>query len=249
MRILLPLFLVLIIFTSCEEDDKTGDNPGPVAENTVMRLSLLYDGMKLPKDSIMNNLGQIFFIEHVTLVFSDFYLREGPDTIVYRREPFVLSSTKTDNSIAIIPPGGYSGYYGLRLGLDSAASMDVALDGIPSDSELSDADVLRSTGDGIDHVIITGRVFDTSDPTDSVGNISLSYRLGTEALSRLRTSLQNNFSVQGDRNVSIVVRVDLGQVFSDLDMVARPIVVTDPQNLVDYNLAIQMVDNLKIELF
>lgn len=249
MRILLPLFLVLIIFTSCGEDDKTGDNPGPVAENTVMRLSLVYDGEKLPTDSIMNNLGQTFFIEDVTLVFSDFYFREGADTSVYRRESFVLSSSKTDNSVVIMPPGGYSGSYGLRFGLDSAASMDIALGGIPSDSELRDADVLRASGDGIDHAIITGRVFDTSDPTDSVGNISLSYRLGTEALNRLKTSLQKNFSVQGDRIVSVVVQVDLGPVFSDLDMVARPIVVTDPQNLVDYNLAIQMANNLKIELF
>ncbi len=250
MRGHLFLIAVLLFFTSCEEKDKTGSNPAPTENNAVMRLSLLYDGSKIPPDSVItNNLGHRFFIDHVILVFSDFNLLEGADTLVTGSDPFVLSSDMTDNAIVRIPTDGYSARYSLRIGLDSSASADIATNGIPSGSELKEVPVLRSTGDGIDHAIIEGRLFDPSDPTDTVGSIPLSYRLGTTELNRIYTSLQKNFSVQGDRKVSIVVQVDLGPALEDLDMVNRPMVVTDPQNLVDYNLATQMVNNIVIELF
>ena len=250
MRKFLPLLLLGLIFTSCEEKDKTGENPAPDTKNAVTRLSLLYDGMGFHADSaITNNLGQKFFIENVALVFSNTYFREGSDTVAFRGEPFVLSSTKVNNAVLEIPPGGYSAYYAMRLGLDSAANADIAVNGIPADSELRDADVLRPDGNGIDHLIITGRVIDPTDPTDSTGNINLSYRIGTTELSRTYASLQKNFSVQGSGKISMVLRVDLAPALQDMDLASKPVIITDPQNLVDYNLAIQIANNLKVELF
>ena len=250
MRALISMFALMLILTSCEEKDKTQDNPAPTNDNVLMKFSLVYDGMGIPKDSaITNNLGQRFFIEHVTLVFSDFRLKDGPDTTAYYREPFVLSSSDPSNAIMEIPTGGYSVNYAIRFGIDSAATADIVVNGVSNDSELKDVPVLRSDANGIDHAIIEGRMFDPADPNDSIGNIQLSYRLGTTELSRIETSQQRNFSVQGDKSLSIVVQVDIARVFQDMDMAARPVVTTDPQNLVDYNLAKLMAANLEIELF
>lgn len=250
MKLILPVLLVMFLLSSCEEKDKTGDNPAPPSENFIAKLSLLYDDMGFHADSaITNNLGQSFYIEDVTLVFSNLFLREGQDTAAFSAEPFVLATGKTNKGVITLPPGGYSVRYSLRLGLDSTGSADIAINGIPAGSDLREAGVLRPDGNGIDHIIINGRVIDPTNPLDTTGNIDMSYRIGTTDLSRVYTSLLTNFSVQGDGKISLVVRVDLGPALQDFDVVSRPVIVTDPQNLVDLNLATQIANNIKVELF
>jgi hypothetical protein len=250
MKFILSALVILVVLTSCEEKDKTGDNPAPPSENVVVRLSLLYDEMGFHADSaITNNLGQSFYIDDVSLVFSNVFIREGMDTVSFRGEPFVLATGMTNKGIITLEPGGYSASYSLLLGLDSAGSADIAINGIPADSDLRDVPVLRPDGNGIDHIVINGRVVDPTNPMDSTGTITMSYRIGTADLSRSYSSLQKNFSIQGEGKVSLVVRVDLGPALMDFDVVSRPVIITDPQNLVDLNLATQIANNIKVELF
>ena len=185
MRSLLIISALFVLLTSCEEEDKTINNPAPDPENALMQLSTIYDGMRLHPDSVMtNNLGLDFHIDETVIVFSNFFFREDGDTSVFRGEPFLLTSSKPTNRIVRFPAGAYSGVYGLRMGLDSMASANVIVNGLPSDSELRDASVLRQDGLGIDHLIIRGRLLDPFSPPDSAGFIPLNYRVGLTEMSR-----------------------------------------------------------------
>lgn len=250
LKSVLSPFLILLFLTSCEEKDKTSENPAPPSENVVTKLSLLYEDMRFHADSaITNNLGQSFFIDDVTLVFSNVLLRDGRDSVAFNGKPFVVSKSSPTKGVITLTPGGYSAAYSIRLGLDSAGSAEIAINGIAEDSDLGDASVLRPDGNGIDHIVIKGRIIDPTNPLDTTGNILMSYRIGTTSLSRAYSSLPKNFSIQGDGKVSLVIRVDLAPALNDFDVVSRPVIVTDSQNLVDLNLATLIANNIKVELF
>lgn len=250
MKNFLPLVMLLFIFSGCEEKSKTGENPAPPAENVIARLSVLYDGMGFHADSVItNNMGQEFFIDNVRMVMSNFFFKDGKDTIIFSSEPFLLTLGMPDQGVLVMPPGGYTAIYGVRFGLDSAGTADIVVNGISQDSDLYQSGVKRDDGMGIDHIIVTGRLIDPSNPLDTTGTIPLSYRIGLTDLSKEYSSLQKNFSVQGDGKISLVIRVDIGPALKDLNMIGRPVITTDPQNLVDYNAAIKFANDLKVELF
>ncbi|MDZ7849041.1 MAG: hypothetical protein U5L96_21265 [Owenweeksia sp.] len=246
----IAFILGTLAIVACKEKDLTSKNPAPDPENTSIRTSFVYDSEAYYSDTALtNNLGQRFFIDEVVIALSDFYFQQHGDTVAYQHKPFVVASDATDNKLIELEPNGYTGFFGIRVGLDSASQADVAANGLESGSELSDYSLLRASGNGIDNVIIRGRLIDPQDPLDSTGSIALEYRLGLSVTSKLVKSLTKNFSIEPTSNLPIIMVVDLKPVLENLDMEARPLVTTDPQNLVDYNLAIEMAENLEVNLF
>lgn len=249
------LFLTLtlpLLISSCKEKDLTGDNPAPDPENIILETSILYNGDGFNKDSvIINDLGYQFYITSVELVMSDFYFYDinTDDTVVESLSPFIVSNTEPEQKLVVMKSGGYSGYYGLRLGLDSISSVMTNPATISDKSDLQNSDVFRSDNNGVDQVIIKGRMLDPDDPTDSIGNIPLEYRLGTYLLSRTMESTQQNFSLKANSRVQFVMVVDLGPVFEALDMKMLPKITSDITNPVEMQVAAIMTDSLKINLY
>lgn len=244
--------LVLPLAFACEEKDLTPDNPAPDPENLFIGTSFVYGEEGINPDSMLtNDLGYNFFIEEVKLVLSDFYLvdqAEG-DTIVNDSTAFSVSLEDPRQDMVVLGPGGYSVKYGLRLGLDSLHGALISPATVPPGSDLTDNDLYRKDGFGIDHVIIRGRLLDPFDPLDSIGKIPLEYRLGTYLTSRMIKSDQRNFSIERTSKVKIVLYVDLKPMLHQFELLNRPKVSTDLSNQVDLLFAKQMSDSLKVALF
>lgn len=249
MKKIFSLVLLSALF-ACEEKDLTVDNPAPSDKNILLATSFIYGDEGLNPDSVLtNDLGYRFFITEVQLVASHFFFVEGEDTVVERTEPFVVSMKQTDELILNMPPGGYSGYYGLKFGLDSLESATITPSKLDEDSDLKNADVFRNDKLGIDHVIIKGRLINPTDPMDSTGTINLNYRLGTYYTTKVKTSQNLNFSLMRDSQVKFIMQVDVEPLLNSFDMFKTPQIVTDPTIPVDFNTALDMADSLKIGLF
>lgn len=252
MRKYLLVFLLPLAF-ACEEKDKSVDNPAPNPENVFIGASFVYGDEGIKKDSvIINDLGYNFFIDEVKIVCSDFFMTDvsaGNDTIVTDSSAFVISMEEPQQDMVVLTPGGYSVRYGMRLGLDSLHGALMTQQQAEAGSDMDDPDLYRSDMFGIDHVIIRGRLFDPTDPQDTVGKIPLEYRLGTYLTSKKLQSTQRNFSIERTSKLKLVLFVDLKPVLHQFDLFNKPTVTTDPSNQVDLLFAKQMSDSLKIGLF
>ena len=248
MRKFLYLLLVPVLF-ACEEKDLTSDNPAPSPNNISIQTSFVYDTAGLALDTIYtNNLGYRFFFEEISLVFSHFAFTEKDDTLIDLPEPFLISMENIESLIGVITPGGYSGKYSLRLGLDSADGLGYNASQA-TDEALKKSSVFRNDGLGIDQVVLRGKLFDPLDPLDSTGSIPFEFRLGTPITVQDRISDVQNFSVASSSKIPFILQVNLWPMFRNLDILARPKVESDPNNLFDMAAAIQMADSLQINLF
>ncbi len=249
MKKIFGLLLLSALF-SCEKD-LTEENPAPSEKNILLATSFIYgeQGSINPDSVFTNDLGYGFFITDIQLVVTKFFFVQKGDTIITREDPFIVDMKQTDELLVVMPPGGYSGYYGVTLGLDSAASADINPGSLDKDSELQNSDVLRKDNLGIDHVVIKGRLINPLDPLDSTGTLPFEYRLGTEATQKTKTSLMHNFSLMRHSQVKFVMLVDLEPVFNSFDILLFPKITTDPSVPVDFATATDMADSLKIGLF
>lgn len=248
MRKLLYFLLIPALF-ACEEKDLTSENPAPSPNNINIQTSFIYDTLGLQLDSIYtNNFGYEFFFEEVSLVFSNFSFIEQGDTVLRLPEPFLISMENKESFIGRIPPGGYSGKYTLQLGLDSAEGLGFN-SAMADDKALKESSVFRKDGLGIDQVVLKGKLFDPTDPLDSVGSIPFEYRLGTPITIQNKISDVHNFSVSSSSKIPFIIQVNLWPVFRNLDIFQDPLVESNPVNLFDIGLAEQMADSLQISLF
>lgn len=248
MRKLFFLLLIPALF-ACEEKDLTSENPAPSKDNINIQTSFIYDTLGLQLDSIYTNkVGLEFFFTEVSLVFSNFSFSEQGDTVINLPEPFFISMENKESFIGRIPPGGYSGKYSLQLGLDSAEGLGFNA-AMANDEALRKSSVFRADGAGIDQVIIKGKLFDPTNPLDSVGSIPFEYRLGTPLTIQNKQSDTHNFSVSSSSKIPFIIQVNLWPVFKNLNIYADPLVESNPDNLFDISLAQQLADSLQISLF
>ncbi|WP_417602629.1 hypothetical protein [Owenweeksia hongkongensis] len=245
------LFLLLIVpaFFACKEKDLTTENPAKNKDNVNIETSILYDTSTVHLDTIYtNNLGLEFYFTEMSFAFSDYTFAEKGDTILHRPEPFLITAKNQERLISRFVTGGYSGQYGLRLGLDSAQGVGYTK-AMAQDDELKNSSVFRLDADGIDHIVIKGKLFDPLDPLDSIGKIPFDIRIGTTAYSRSKISDVNNFSVSGTAVIPFIVQINLWPVFNDMQLYDRPVIKTDPTNQFDMDAALEVADSLQVNLF
>lgn len=242
-------FLLIPALFACEEKSLVEEDKVPDPNNISIQTSFVLDTSGLRLDSIYrNNLGQEFFFEEVTLVLSNYIFTEAGDSVINLPEPFLMTIEEPVKLIGKITPGGYSGKYGLQLGLDSAQGLGYT-SGKAEDEDLKKSSVFRKDGLGIDQLVMKGKLFDPTDPLDSVGKIPFEYRIGTPLTVQTYYSDVQNFSVAGTNKVPFIIQIDLWPIFNDFDIYATPLLLSNPDNLFDMNDAIEMADSLRIDLF
>ncbi len=236
---------------ACKEQDIS--EPIPDTRNVELRATFSYGDTTFFLDSaITNQLGLTFFIEELELVGSDFFFVDAAsgDTLNEVGEPFALSPENPSTRIATFPPRqlGYSGSYGFRVGLDSLASDTLSPSNVREDSELTDNRFYRQKN-GIDHLVITGRLIDPNNPFDSTGTIPVEYRFGTFYTSRIKRSAQKNFSVQENSLTPFIVVVNIKPIFDQFDLFQFREITTDLSNPLDTSIAQERMDSLRVNLF
>ncbi len=244
------LFLLIVpAFFACKEKDLTTENPAKNKDNVNIQVSLRYDTSQVWLDTIYtNNVGLRFFFTDMSFAFSDYTFIEKGDTVLNQPEPFLITIENQERIISRFTPGGYSGKYSLRLGLDSAQGLFYSKP-MAQDEELAQSNVFRLDQNGVDHIIFKGQLFDPLDPLDTIGKIPFNFRIGTTALSRLKVSDITNFSVAGTAVIPFILEINLWPVFNELNIYDRPIITTNPSNQFDMDAATEIADSLKISLF
>lgn len=242
-------FLLIPALFACEEKSLVEEDKVPDPNNISIQTSFVYDTLGLRLDSIYtNNLGQEFFFEEVQLVFSNYIFVESGDTVVSLPEPFLMDLKEPVKLIGVITPGGYSGKYGLQLGLDTTQGFGYN-SSLAKDEDLKNSSVFRKDGWGIDQVIMKGKLFDPADPLDSIGKIPFEYRLGTPITVQNYNSDVQNFSVSSSSKIPFILQVNLWPIFKNLDIKEMPLIESDPDNVFDMKEAEMMADSLIISLF
>lgn len=252
MKKLVFLSAILTLFiSSCKEKDLTEDNPDLPEENVHVGVSFLYDEKGLSPDSIItNNLGNRFYVTEVKFLMSNFFIFSESDSIKAPDDVFkTFSLTNTSELIMLLPDGGYSGFYGFTVGLDSIYNYTIIPTDTDEDSGLRDEDIIRNDGFGYNSIVIKGRVFDPADPNDSIGKIPFEYQVGSELLSKNVRSNLTNFAVTSTTQVNFILNVDIEPIFSDFDITKRPTASTQVGNTVDIAIVTQIRDDIQISLF
>jgi hypothetical protein len=245
MKKLLPILAIGVLLFSCKEKDLTPNNPPLPKENVVLSASYIYGDFPFKLDSmITNDIGQSFFVDEFKLYLSDFFFVNFQDTLLYDSIFPVYTFSDNSHRIARLPSGGYSGFYGARLGLDSAnsASYDPSL--LPPWADRADTN-------GFDHMVIKGRLIDATaiDPIDTVGTIPFEIRLGTYLTSKIFRSPQTNFAIQQGFDIQFVMQINFEPVFNKMNLVLRPMIASDPTIPADFQAAIEVKDSLQIGVF
>ncbi len=248
MRTLLGILSLLFVISSCEKD-LTSENPDPVEENIVAHASFVYGNNGLKRDTLYTNqLGQSFYFEDINLVFSGFTLAQGADTILHDSTLFQLSFDDREEPLVFLEPGGYSLKYQVKLGVDSLRGANLTSGDLQAD-DIDASGVLRGQKQGINHIIIKGRMPDPSKPDDSTAFIPLQYKIGTYLTTKEYSSDQLNFSVIRRSTVPLIFYIDVEPIFNDFNFLSRPIVETEISNPIDLAIAVQMADSLRVGLF
>lgn len=244
------IILVLASFTilSCKEKADPVE-PNPV-ENVEIAVSYLWNKHGLKTDSLLtNNKGNKFFITDMKILISRFYVLSAGDTFQNKNGNFTYTLDKVEQLVHELPDGGYSGFYGFRLGADSLVNITTLPGASPEGSGLRATGMFRNDGMGYNSILLEGRAIDPTDPTDVTGTIPFRYEISSLYFKRELNSGQANFAVTADTQVNLILNIDPWPIFNDFDIVARPTITSDPTNSIDFASAQMFSDSLFIRLF
>ncbi|GEM_PF-1042367 len=252
MKKLALLAFVVISIVACKEKDLTNDNPALPEENLQLKTSFLYGDKGIYEDSVLvNNKGNRFFITDIKFLLNNLYFihtnKPERDSVLWDTGYYAISTDALTKFVAILEPGGYSGHYGFKIGLDSVAWANRPTN--PRGDALTDADLIRNDGFGYNALVIKGRAIDPADPLDTAGNIPFEYNIGGYFISKKYRSDKLNFSLSSSSEVNLILNVDIEPIFNDFDIVAKPTVISDISDPVDYEIAEMMMDSLAVGLF
>ncbi len=249
MKKILGLSLLLAL-VGCKESDLTKENPEPDPSNVVVATSFIYGDEGIMKDSIrMNSLGQRYIIEDIKMVWSELYFSYKGDTVIYDDRSVITTLSEPIAPAMTMPPGGYSGNFGLTFGVDSLASWNLIQPSKTGVEELVSNGLYRNDGFGVNQLVITGRLFDPTNVDDSTGTIPLSYNIGTYFIARDLIGVNQNFSVGLTNKMKIILQVDFEEALEDFNFFNTPTLNSTFTDPTDFALSKEMADKVEIDIF
>lgn len=247
---LLP-FLTLTL--ACEEADLSTENPAPSGENVEVTFVPYYADSALVYDtSYVNNRGNRFFIDSVSILVSDmrFYPITDEENPVDPEPNFVEFRSQGDKKlVGTMPPGGYNGYFRFGIGVDSAQFNELMKDPKTiAQNEVLNENLREMRGFGFDHLKIHGRLFDPMT-TDSTGTLPFEYVIGSYFLADTISTEVRAFSVDADRKVKLVMICDLKPALEEFDIYSLRYISSDYFDAIDFQAAQYISDSLRYKIF
>lgn len=245
------LLLSFALLFSCEEQSIADETPESEISNVRLSQSFIYKNKELVFDSIyVNESGQRFYITDLHALYTNLEFINGSDTITNNElmTGFSASDDFLLQGVMNLPSGGYSGFYNLSLGLDSAQNVFRVPALEPEGSPLKNP-IFKNDLIGYNHLIVQGKYFDPTNPNDTVGNLDFDIRIGTYELTQYRSSPALNFSVGSTGKAIFVIQTDIGLAMDKHDIAARPEIKSDPTDPADMNYALQFIGNVTFSLF
>lgn len=246
--------------SACNEDTLVENNPAPPVDNLKLRFIPLYNGEPISSDSMQtNDFNNRFYIDSLRFMVSDYFFTEPETNDTINDEElnlagFATQEVKPDQRFGRIPPGDYSGYHHLVIGMDSLTVDSLLIQGNPltegdPDNILNNNKFKRKDKYGFDHLQIYGRLLDDFSADTAV--VPLEFRLGTYLLTdTIRANNITNFGVDNKKTVLLILQIEIEPMLNSFDL-AKPNnkVESDPSKIVDMELARTMMDTLKADIF
>ena len=248
MKKLIALVLLSTLFSACEDPIPVVDPTALDNRNIYIRAYKYFDGSIIDTSTVYQINGDLIKFDHiyVTLSGARFVSYDEQDTTFTESDLTMIDLIGTSEvKLAHLPSGNYNGSLEYTIGLDSARAY-TAPEQLDATNPLSKGLVWNGSDVGHSFFQMEGRIFNPADTVFTTPEATFNWRVATPDLALLKSE-KRNFNVASNKDVFIVMDIDVDNFFLGLSPSLTNIINSDPADATDYDLAKILGDNVSSE--
>ena len=248
MKKLIALVLLSTLFSACEDPIPVVDPTALDNRNIYIRAYKYFDGSIIDTSTVYQINGDLIKFDHiyVTLSGARFVSYDEQDTTFTESDLTMIDLIGTSEvKLAHLPSGNYNGSLEYTIGLDSARAY-TAPEQLNATNPLSKGLVWNGSDVGHSFFQMEGRIFNPADTVFTTPEATFNWRVATPDLALLKSE-KRNFNVASNKDVFIVMDIDVDNFFLGLSPSLTNIINSDPADATDYDLAKILRDNVSSE--
>ncbi|MDP4615826.1 MAG: hypothetical protein NWR55_05100 [Schleiferiaceae bacterium] len=248
MKKLIALVLLSTLFSACEDPIPVVDPTALDNRNIYIRAYKYFDGSIIDTSTVYQINGDLIKFDHiyVTLSGARFVSYDEQDTTFTESDLTMIDLIGTSEvKLAHLPSGNYNGSLEYTIGLDSARAY-TAPEQLDATNPLSKGLVWNGSDVGHSFFQMEGRIFNPADTVFTTPEATFNWRVATPDLALLKSE-KRNFNVASNKDVFIVMDIDVDNFFLGLSPSLTNIINSDPADATDYDLAKILRDNVSSE--
>ena len=248
MKKLIALVLLSTLFSACEDPIPVVDPTALDNRNIYIRAYKYFDGSIIDTSTVYQINGDLIKFDHiyVTLSGARFVSYDEQDTTFTESDLTMIDLIGTSEvKLAHLPSGNYNGSLEYTIGLDSARAY-TAPEQLDATNPLSKGLVWNGSDVGHSFFQMEGRIFNPADTVFTTPEATFNWRVATPDLALLKSE-KRNFNVASNKDVFIVMDIDVDNFFLGLSPSLTNIINSDPADATDYDLAKILRDNVSTE--
>ena len=248
MKKLILLVLVSTLFTACEDPIPVVDPTALDNRNIYIRAYKYFDGSIIDTSTVYQINGDLIKFDHiyVTLSGARFISYDDQDTTFTESDLTMIDLIgNSEVKLAHLPSGNYNGSLEYTIGLDSARAY-TAPEQLDATDPLSNGSVWNGSDIGHSFFQMEGRIFNPTDTVFTTPEATFNWRVATPDLALLKSE-KRNFNVASNKDVFIVMDIDVDNFFLGLSPSLMNVINSDPADASDYDLAKILRDNVSSE--
>ena len=248
MKKLIALVLLSTLFSACEDPIPVVDPTALDNRNIYIRAYKYFDGSIIDTSTVYQINGDLIKFDHiyVTLSGARFVSYDEQDTTFTESDLTMIDLIgASEVKLAHLPSGNYNGSLEYTIGLDSARAY-TAPEQLDATNPLSKGLVWNGSDVGHSFFQMEGRIFNPADTVFTTPEATFNWRVATPDLALLKSE-KRNFNVASNKDVFIVMDIDVDNFFLGLSPSLTNIINSDPADATDYDLAKILRDNVSSE--
>ncbi|CAI8154948.1 MAG: Uncharacterised protein [Flavobacteriales bacterium UBA4585] len=248
MKKLIALVLLSTLFTACEDPIPVVDPTALDNRNIYIRAYKYFDGSIIDTSTVYQINGDLIKFDHiyVTLSGARFVSYDDQDTTFTESDLTMIDLIgNSEVKLAHLPSGNYNGSLEYTIGLDSARAY-TAPEQLDATDPLSKGSVWNGSDIGHSFFQMEGRIFNPADTVFTTPEATFNWRVATPDLALLKSE-KRNFNVASNKDVFIVMDIDVDNFFLGLSPSLMNVINSDPADASDYDLAKILRDNVSSE--
>lgn len=248
MKKLIALVLLSTLFTACEDPIPVVDPTALDNRNIYIRAYKYFDGSIIDTSTVYQINGDLIKFDHiyVTLSGARFISYDDQDTTFTESDLTMIDLIgNSEVKLAHLPSGNYNGSLEYTIGLDSARAY-TAPEQLDATDPLSNGSVWNGSDIGHSFFQMEGRIFNPADTVFTTPEATFNWRVATPDLALLKSE-KRNFNVASNKDVFIVMDIDVDNFFLGLSPSLMNVINSDPADASDYDLAKILRDNVSSE--
>jgi hypothetical protein len=248
MKKVIALLALSTLFAACEDPIPVVDPTALDNRNIYIRAYKYFDGAVIDRNTVYEINGDLIKFDHiyVTLSGARFVSYDDQDTTYTESDLTMIDLIgNSEVKLANLPAGNYNGSLEYTIGLDSSRAF-TAPDQLDATNPLSKGLVWNGSDIGHSFFQMEGRIFNPADTVFTTPEATFNWRFATPDLAVLKSE-KRNFNVASNKDVFIVMDIDIDNFFLGLTPSSTNIINSDPADATDYDLAKILRDNVSSE--